>query len=236
MAEQTEESKVEDINLEDPRVKEFAEKYAQNKVSEFSSELEKLRAENQKYTGIDADRARALLEAEEKGRFNDLLKNGEHEKLIAEQTEKVKSGYQKKLDEALSKTESISKERDALKSRITASEIARAAAASGVHSTAIDDVVARLGSSFTVDNEGKVKATEGVIDAKGGALTLEAAIKSLQSTAPHLFGQASGSGASGNRSAGANSNSDLQRSKMSAKQKSDYVAQHGQDAYLALKY
>ena len=210
----------------------FAQDYAKTQAQAFEQQLSELRTENEKYKGIDLDRARALIDAEEKGR----LKNGEHEKLIAEQTEKVKSGYQKQLDEALSKTETISKERDALKSRITASEIARAAAANGVQSTAIDDVIARLGSSFTINSEGKVTATDGVIDSKGGALTIEAAIKSLQSTAPHLFGQAAGSGASGNRSAGANSTSDLQRSKMSAKQKSDYVVQHGQDAYLALKY
>ena len=214
----------------------FAQDYAKTQAQAFEQQLSELRTENEKYKGIDPDRARALIDAEEKGRFNELLKNGEHEKLIAEQTEKVKSGYQKQLDEALSKTETISKERDALKSRITASEIARAAAANGVQSTAIDDVIARLGSSFTINSEGKVTATDGVIDSKGGALTIEAAIKSLQSTAPHLFGQAAGSGASGNRSAGANSTSDLQRSKMSAKQKSDYVVQHGQDAYLALKY
>lgn len=214
----------------------FAKEYAQKQNQEFENQLSELRAENEKYKGIDPERARALIDAEEKGRFDELLKNGEHEKLIAEQIEKVKAGYQKQLDEALGKAESVAKERDALKSRIAASEIARQAAASGVQSTAIDDVVSRLGSSFTVSNDGKVTATEGVIDSKGSPLTLEAAIKGLQTTAPHLFGQPSGSGASGNRSAGASNSGELQRSKMTASQKSEYVAKNGQDAYLALKY
>ena len=218
-----------------PEAQKFAEDYAKQQTQKLSDELSTLRSEHEKYKGIDPERARKLQEAEETGRFNEMLKNGEFEKLLDEQVEKTKQGYQKQLDDALSKADSIAKERDGLKGRITASEIARAAASSGVHPTAVDDVVSRLGGSFTVNDDGKIVAANGVIDSKGQALTVEGAINALQETAPHLFAKASGTGATGNKSAAQAGGGKLQRSKMSASEKSDFIIENGREAFLSLE-
>lgn len=227
------------INLDSPEIKAAIEKSVTEATSSYKSELDALKEQNSKLSetaksidGLDLDKARELLDQHEKGRFDDMVKNGEVDKLLQERVEKVSSGYQSKLDEANAKAEKIASERDALMGRITAGELAKAAAEAGVQPTAIDDVINRIGKNFTVDKDGKLAAVDGYIDSKGQPMKADASIAALKESAPHLFGQASGTGAKGNTSKGYTG--ELNRSKMSVSDKTAYISEHGQEAFLKL--
>lgn len=228
------------VDLNDPKVQAAINDAVSKKESALKADIDALKGERDKFAetakafeGLDAKEVRALLDERESGRHSDLLKNGEYEKLIEEKTSKISEGFKKQIDEVNKRLETTSAERDSYRSQIAAAEIKSAALEAGVAKTALDDVVLRSNGMFTVDEHGKLVASEGNVNDKGNPVALSEYITGLRETAPHLFGQASGTGAQGNKSRVANGGK-LYRSQMTAEEKSEYRKEHGMEAFLAL--
>ena len=228
------------VNLDDPAIQAAINDAVGKKEASLKADLDALKGERDKlaetakaFDGLDAKEIRDLLNEREQGRHNDLLKAGEYEKLIEEKTGKVAEGFKKQIDEVNKRLEAAAAERDSYRSQIAAAEIKSAALEAGVAKTALDDVVLRSNGLFTVDERGKLVASEGNVNDKGNPVALSEYIAGLRESAPHLFAQASGTGAQGNKSRVA-TGAKLYRSQMTAEEKSEFRKEHGIEAFLAL--
>lgn len=106
-----------------------------------------------------------------------------------------------------------------------------------VRNEAIADVVMRAQSRWSMSDDGKLVPTtsEHAYDDAGGPLSPEAWLDALRTTAPHLFEASAGGGASGGSPGDGGpvrvrAKSDLR----TPKEKSDYIAKHGYDAFAKL--
>ena len=85
---------------------------------------------------------------------------------------------------------------------------------------------------FELDDEGNPIAKEGRFGKDGKPLTLKEWFAEMKETRPHWFpANGNGSGAGGT---GSDVRPGTPRSKMTPKQKAEFISKHGKDAYLAL--
>ena len=85
---------------------------------------------------------------------------------------------------------------------------------------------------FELDDEGNPVAKEGRFGKDGKPLTLKEWFADMKETRPHWF-PANGNG-SGSGQSGSDVRPGTSRSKMTTKQKSEFISKHGKDAYFAL--
>jgi hypothetical protein len=139
-------------------------------------------------------------QVDELGRFEQMFKSGEFssEKLNAKIEEQalqkaaeMKAAYEASIAELNTKLGSTSTQ---LERVVVTNAVSAAALKHGVQETALDDVLARAASTFTAV-DGQVAAKDGVLDAKGNKLTVDAWMASLAEKAPHLFTASRGAGA-----------------------------------------
>lgn len=178
----------------------------------------------QRFDGIDADEARALVAEKQKAEEEKLLRgNGAPDASAAEKVEKDKAAERERIEKVIEgrvkgikadlekQVGNLTAERDALNSRLTAIQIDQGvttvATKRGLRPTAIADITARARSVFKLVN-GVPAAFEGdgksVRYGKDGLtpMTLEEWVDTQVSEAPHLFESNSGSGAAGGASGG----------------------------------
>jgi len=178
------------------------------KLDEFrnsNATLTKERDElKQRFDGIDADEARALLADRAKLEQEKQLKAGEIDKVIESRIRGIKADLEKQVG-------ALTAERDALNARLTAIQIDQGvitvATKRGLRPTAIADITARARAVFKLVN-GVPAAFEAdgktVRYGRDGltAMTLEEWVDTQVSEAPHLFESNAGGGAAGSASGG----------------------------------
>lgn len=199
-----------------------------SKLDEFRNNnlaLTKERDElKQRFDGIDPEEARALLADKQKAEEEKLLRGtGAPDANAAEKAEKDKAAERERIEKVIEgrvkgikadlekQVGSITAERDALTSRLTAIQIDQGvitvATKRGLRPTAIADITARARTVFKLVN-GAPAAFEAdgksVRYGKDGLtpMTLEEWVDTQVSEAPHLFESNAGGGAAGNASGG----------------------------------
>jgi len=178
------------------------------KLAEFRDNniaLQKQVAELQaRFEGIDPEAVRRL--AEEKARLEEeqKLKAGEFQSVLDSRLKTERSEWEKRVG-------SVTKERDALNTRLAAIQIDQgvvaAATKRGLRGTAMPDILARARSVFRlVDGVPTAYEADGQTVRLGkdgtSAMNLEEWIETQVSDAPHLFEANAGGGAAGNGSGG----------------------------------
>ena len=165
-----------------------------------------LEDQRKRFEGIDPDDVRKL--ADEKRRLEEerQIKSGEVEKVLENRIKGLKADWDKQLG-------TLTAERDALTTRLTAIQIDQGAVAAatkrGLRPTAIADLTARARGIFKLVN-GAPRAfeTDGqtIRYGKDGVtpMTFDEWTETLASEAPHLFETNSGSGAAGSGSGSVN--------------------------------
>lgn len=181
------------------------------KLAEFRNNnitlQKKLTDVENRFKDIDPDVARQLLADKalietEKAKIKDGL-----EPAIRTRIEPMQKEWEGKLTAA----EAKAKEAEAkLTAHLVRSAVTAAAMKEGVKAVAIDDIIARAGSSVTVENGELIirnpKGETRYDAATGNPFTVEQWMAEQSKAAPHLFEENRGSGSAGGRNEGGNKN------------------------------
>lgn len=184
----------------------------------------------------DADPAKVkeMRDNAERAEREAMKKAGKHDELHKQDIARIEKEYKQRIDDTDKKYQSATEKYTALSERLVSSELKSACASVGAHPTAIDDIVSRAKGQFVLSEDGEIQAAPGNIDAKGNPRTIGDWVEGLRDTAPHLFAQPKGTGASGNTTALPKGTA-MKRSEMSIEQKGEFIANFGQEAYFNLK-
>lgn len=160
---------------------------------------------NARFAGVDPEEFRKLADEKRQLEEQNQLKAGEVDKVVENRIKTLKAELEKQLS-------TVTSERDALTSRLTAIQIDQgvltAATKRGLRPTAIPDITARARIVFKLVN-GAPRAfeTDGstVRYGRDGVtpMTLEEWVDAQVADAPHLFESNAGGGAAGNGAGGA---------------------------------
>lgn len=229
------------IELDEDKTKVLLDKYNEelnttvtglkSKNSELIGKEKQLKDALKQYDGLDLEAAKEALRLKQELVDKKLIESGKLDELVNQRTERMKSDYDKKIQELSQQASQAQDFANRFKGRVLSDEIRSAASLLGVIPSAIEDAIYRGRELFTVDDEGKVIPKESAgLDAKGAPLTTKAWLESMKETAPHWFPVPKGGGASGSDGGKAA----MSRSKMSSDEKLAFIQQHGQDSYLKL--
>lgn len=145
--------------------------------------------------GLDVNQIKEAQEAARKVREKELIEAGDVETLVQERIASLTNTHKAEL-ETLNKQLGTSNEK--LSKLLIDNTVRTYSTKSGVLDTAVDDVLLRARSVFTVENgELVAKDSEGkpLYGADGKTLTVDAYVTQLGKTAPHLFKGSTGTGA-----------------------------------------
>jgi len=167
------------------------------KLDEFRENNVKLLKQLEAFKGVDPEKIKELQETERKLKEKELIDKGDLDGLIGQRVALMKEEYENKIKQ-LAHDNSISKKQ--LETLLVDNKVREASTSGGVLSTAIDDVILRAKTLFSVEKGDVVAKKDGkMVYGKDGTTTLSINewIQSLKDTAPHLFAQNQGAGASG---------------------------------------
>ncbi|MFE1815623.1 hypothetical protein [Metapseudomonas otitidis] len=202
------------------------------KNSELLGKLKEQGDKLKNFDGIDPDAVKSILQ-----RFSDdeearLIAAGKIDEVMSKRTERMKSGYDRDLQAAREEATRHQSRTEKFASRVLKGEVIGAATDAGVHKFAMEDAMLAASRDFELDDEGNPIAKEGRFGKDGKPLTLKEWFADMKETRPHWFpANGSGSGAGGT---GSDVRPGTPRSKMTSKQKAEFISKHGKDAYLAL--
>lgn len=169
------------------------------KRDELLANERKLKDSLKQYDGIDPERARKLEEQIAQSEEARLIADGKMDEVINQRTERMRSEYERKLQESTQSTERYKSKAEKADGHVMRNAIGQAASAVGLIDTAAEDAAYRAAQLFEVDEELNVVPKEGVgYDADGKPLTMKSWLESMRDQAPHWFPQPKGSGSPGN--------------------------------------
>lgn len=199
------------------------------KVKEHSDNLKR-------FEGIDPDAVRGILQ-----RFSDdeeakLIAAGKIDEVLDKRTERMRTDVDKQIKAANDRADKAEAFSSKFRDRVLGDAIRSAAIKSGALPGAADDLILRAKGVFTLGDDGEAVALDkdgNQLLGKDGKspLTPFEWAESLKDTAPHLWPAGEGSGAGGHKQGAGGV---LNRSKMNAAQKAEYIRRHGQQAFLRL--
>lgn len=197
-------------------------------LGKFKETSDKLKS----FDGIDPEAVRSILQ-----RFSDdeeaqLIAGGKIDEVLNKRTERMKSSYDKDLQAAKDEAQRHASRTEKFASRVMKGEVIGAATEAGVHKFAMEDAMLAASRDFELDDDGNPVAKEGRFGKDGKPLTLKEWFAEMKDTRPHWFPATANGGGSGQP--GGDIRPGTPRSKMTAKQKGEYITKHGKDAYLAL--
>lgn len=162
-----------------------------SKLDEFRTNNIALQNQLKAFEGIDAAKARELLQKQQELDEQNLIKKGDMAALIDSKINPLKTDLEKERqrNQQLQAQLEGSKLSDAVRA---------AGAKEGVRASAIPDLLSRASGVF--------KVIDGQIVGVDSNVTLDGWVEGLKASAPHLFEQNSGGGAAGNGSGGAGLN------------------------------
>ena len=206
------------------------DEFRNNNVN-LSRQLDEL---NAKFKDVDPELYAQLASEHQKLKDKKLIDAGKIDELVEERVKQLRGTLEGERDTFKGRYETT---RSRLETVLIDNEVSRYAVESGCVETALDDIVMRARAQFKLDKDDKAVAMDGEKIVYGGDGVTPMSIKewmgALVSKAPHLFKGASGGGASGGGGGGASnirSKADLK----SPAEKSKYIKEHGQKAFLEL--
>lgn len=174
------------------------------KRDELLANERKLKDSLKQYEGIDPERARKLEDQIAQSEEARLIADGKMDEVINQRTERMRTEYDRKLQEATQTAEQAKTFAEKFRGRVLSDEIRGAASKLGLIDSAAQDAFLRAQSLFEVDDEGNVVARESAgYDTTGKPLTPETWLESMRDQAPHWFPQPKGSGSPGNNGSSA---------------------------------
>lgn len=173
-------------------------------LDEFRNNNIELKKQLQQYTdaGLTVEEAIKAKKLADDLRDKKFIEAGDIEGLVAERVKPIVSEANQKVEQLNSQ---LAKANESLSVLMIDNNVRAVASKSGVVSTAVDDVLLRARSMFTIDDGKVVAKQEGkIIYGKDGVtpLSVDEYISGLTKTAPHLFASSEGTGARGGKGPG----------------------------------
>lgn len=189
------------------------------------------RAAAEKFADLDVDEIRRLQEAERQRKDGELISAGKVDELVNERIKRLQDEFTKEKARLEQEKVAAGAQLDRL---LIDNEVSRLAAAKGVASTAIDDVIWRARQVFRRDKDGTVRGYSGETPLFSGKdatqpLSIEEWLGDLAGRAPHLFAPSTGAGAQPTGGKGATPRRPVRE--WTAVEKAAYIAEHGAEAY-----
>ncbi len=193
------------------------------KNKELLAEKKKIQESLKNYADLDPERAREAIDFLEKNKDAQLIKDGKIDELIDRRTASIKEDYTAKLSEYekrigetqqeyeerleklqtdLEKKATAAKTYETLyKTKVVEDTLRDAAVAAGVRPEAIDDILLRGKSTFTLGKDGTLEARDSdgklVKDEEGSLVKPDTWLENMKKTKPHYWGDSVGTGATG---------------------------------------
>lgn len=170
-----------------------------SKLDEFRTTNTKLKSDleqlTDKYGQVDLSRYAELVQADQDNKDKKLIEAGKVDELLEERTKRMREEYDKKVQGLESQNATHVRQLEGL---IIDNSVRAAATQSGVQPTAVDDVLLRARSVYSLqDGKATPKDAKGeVIYGKDGSspMAIDEWVKGLEETAGHLFVKSSGGG------------------------------------------
>lgn len=189
----------------------------QNKLKEFRDKNIELMKEAEKYKDLNPQKYQELMELQRQRQEKELIDKGEVDQVIQGRVKQMKTEY----DAALAtRDQSLNMMTRQLESLLIDNTVRTAATKTGVRPEAVDDVLLRAKTVFTI-KDGKVAALNEkgeVVYGKDGTtpLGIEEWSSGLKTVAPHLYLGSTGGGAPGSQGSGRSSQGGTPVSKISS--------------------
>lgn len=176
------------------------------KLDEFRTNNIELQKRLDNYKDLTPEKVAELQELEKKRKEKELLDKGEIDTVIANRVGEMKTNYETTIAELNSKFSTANKQLEVL---MIDNAVRDMAIKAGVRETAVDDVLLRAKTTFTI-KDGKAVAVQ-IKDGKEemlygsdgtNPLTIQEWGKNLKTQAPHLFKESQGGGAPGSGNPG----------------------------------
>lgn len=177
------------------------------RLDEFRKTNVALKSKLEKFDGIDPEEARdaidrkAEFEAASDGASPEKIREAA-EKIAQERLERIQATHEKQITKLAEERDSL---RVNLNDRVLGDSLRKAGASQGLRPEAVEDLIARGKSVFSINDQGELVSIEsdGVtprLNERGDAFSPSDFVAGLVKSAPHLFVETKGSGASGSGS------------------------------------
>jgi hypothetical protein len=187
------------------------------------------------FDGIDPDAVRNILK-----RFSDdeeaaMIAKGEIDKVLEKRTERMRTDFERQLNETRTAGEGAAKRAKAYEARVLDDAVRAAAAKAGLHQHAVEDALLAARTMFSLDDSGTaVQLGEDgkPVLGKDGKSPFSPAewLESLKPTKPHWFpANASGGGAGGNKGNGSAHTKNARE--MTTAEKAAYIKEFGNEKW-----
>lgn len=168
------------------------------KLDEFRATNIELLRKLEGYKDVDLSKYKSLLETEQKIREKQLIEAGKVDEVVTERIRTLRTELENQVNE---KDQALNIANKQLEVLLIDNAVKSAAIASGVLPTAVDDVILRAKTMFSIKDGNPVALDvkgEIVYDIDGEKpLSIDSWLKSLKKSAPHLFAGSQGGGAGG---------------------------------------
>lgn len=206
------------VDINDPKVQEAIRKAVDSEVTGLKTKnndliaaQKNLKEQLKAFDGIDPEKTKALLKRFENDEEAQLIAEGKIDEVITRRTDRMRSNFEKQLEEANGKADAASKKAAALVDQVRDDFIRQAGVKAGLLPEAIEDAVFRGRGVFSLNDDAKPQALNGdelILGADGKtALTPQEWLEGLRETSPHWWPKAAGSGAGGDGNSSGNGKS-----------------------------
>ena len=209
-------------------------------TDDLMKEIDALKAKNEQLIGINKRMSekmdqmehgkKELLEKMQTDEERRLIERGDFDALVTMKSQQALQAKDDALREIERKFDRADRELEQMKIGSMARE---AAIMSGIRPEAQEEVMLMVRDRFKMKDGSLVgfdSTGNELLNSKGEVMGISEYIQSMAPSKSYLFNDAKGAGATGGRSAAAG----IKRSDMTMEQKSEFVAKHGQDAFLNL--
>jgi hypothetical protein len=174
-----------------------------SKLNEFRQTNVDLMKKMEAFKDLDPKKYAELMETDRKVREKQLIEAGKVDEVIAERVQLMRSQYDREVQ---TRDEQLKVANRQLETLLIDNAVKSSAVTHGILSTAIDDIVLRAKTAFSIqDGRPVMKNEKGeVVYGEDGTspVSIDSWTKQLKNTAPHLFAGFTGSGAPGARGGG----------------------------------
>lgn len=203
------------------------------KLKAAQSDLDTFKSQ---FDGLDLDAVKAIVSKAGEDEETRLIAEGKIDEVVSRRTERLRGDLEKQLQVERERADKAEAFANQFKERVLSDSIREAATKAGALAEAADDIILRARSVFSLNEDGMPVALDKdgeVIYGKDGKTPLTPLewAESLQEAAPHLWPRAQGAGQTGDRGG---KSSGKKRSEMTMQEKSAFIHEHGQDAFLKL--
>lgn len=208
--------------------------------NERKTTSQKLKELTEQLGDLDPAKAREALKKLQEMEDKKMIDAGKIDELLAHRTERMKQDFENQ-SKAFNKTiEDRTKERDQLNGRLSEllidNGLRQAAVKAGIRPEAVEDAVL-WGKQLYRIKDGNPVPMKGdqVLYGKNPnePMPMEEYFSGLTTEKSHWFAESTGGGAGGKKKGG-DGPAKKKRSEMTFSEKSKFISEHGQDAYLAL--